>query len=53
MSGRNPDIIHAHEWQLSAVAMLYWSAPPYTLDLVVMCVHLISHQDCAFACLLG
>ena len=27
ISGRNPDIIHAHEWQLSAVPMLYWCAP--------------------------
>ena len=21
---KNPDIIHAHEWQLSAIPMLYW-----------------------------
>ena len=24
LSGRQPDIIHAHEWQASAVPMLYW-----------------------------
>ncbi|EIE18024.1 soluble starch synthase [Coccomyxa subellipsoidea C-169] len=24
ISGRQPEIIHAHEWQLSAVPMLYW-----------------------------
>ena len=24
VSGRQPEIIHAHEWQLSAVPMLYW-----------------------------
>ena len=27
MAGENPDIIHAHEWQLSAVPMLYWWGP--------------------------
>ena len=26
VSGRQPEIIHAHEWQLSAVPMLYWWA---------------------------
>ena len=26
VSGQQPDIIHAHEWQLSAVPMLYWCA---------------------------
>jgi len=26
ISGRQPEIIHAHEWQLSAVPMLYWYA---------------------------
>ncbi|KAK9846522.1 hypothetical protein WJX81_005900 [Elliptochloris bilobata] len=25
-SGRKPDIIHVHEWQLSAVPMLYWDS---------------------------
>ncbi|BDA42114.1 Glycogen synthase 1 [Coccomyxa sp. Obi] len=24
ISGRQPEVIHAHEWQLSAVPMLYW-----------------------------
>jgi hypothetical protein len=24
VSGRQPEVIHAHEWQLSAVPMLYW-----------------------------
>ncbi|CAK0748133.1 hypothetical protein CVIRNUC_001816 [Coccomyxa viridis] len=24
VEGKNPDIIHAHEWQLSAIPMLYW-----------------------------
>ena len=24
MAGLQPDIIHVHEWQLSAVPMLYW-----------------------------
>ena len=28
VTNRNPDIIHVHEWQLSAVPMLYWSAGP-------------------------
>lgn len=26
VSGAKPDIIHTHEWQLSAVPMLYWEA---------------------------
>lgn len=24
MTGRKPDIIHAHEWQTAAVPMLFW-----------------------------
>ena len=24
VSGRQPDVIHLHEWQTSAAAMLYW-----------------------------
>lgn len=28
VTNRNPEIIHVHEWQLSAVPMLYWSACP-------------------------
>eukprot|EP00884_Botryococcus_braunii_P005626 jgi/Botrbrau1/15064/Bobra.118_2s0012.1 len=24
VSGRNPDVLHVHEWQLSAVPMIYW-----------------------------
>ncbi len=26
VTGQQPDIIHAHEWQLCAVPMLYWCA---------------------------
>ena len=53
MSGRNPDIIHAHEWQLSAVPMLYWSAPPCTLCFFLKFVCLITRQDCALSSLPG
>ncbi|KAL4430366.1 hypothetical protein ABPG77_002172 [Micractinium sp. CCAP 211/92] len=26
-SGRRPDVLHVHEWQASAVPMLFWDAP--------------------------
>ena len=27
-TGRQPDVLHVHEWQAAAVAMLFWDAPP-------------------------
>lgn len=30
-SGRRPDVIHAHEWQASAVPMLYWEIFSHSL----------------------
>ena len=44
MSGAKPDIIHVHEWQTSAVPMLYWEAyasqglPDARLVLTIHCL---------------
>jgi starch synthase len=43
-SGRQPDVVHVHEWQASAVPMLFWDAPArFSQDMprtrVVMTIH--------------
>ncbi|KAI7843173.1 hypothetical protein COHA_003157 [Chlorella ohadii] len=43
-SGRQPDVLHVHEWQASAVPMLFWDAPArFAQDMprtrVVMTIH--------------
>ena len=56
MAGEDPDIIHAHEWQLSAVPMLYWWGPSPSL---LTCWHvggqitLLAYTDvwlCGYVC---
>ncbi|KAI3425281.1 hypothetical protein D9Q98_009048 [Chlorella vulgaris] len=44
LSGRRPDVVHVHEWQASAVPMIFWDGPPgFSKDMpstrVVMTIH--------------